>query len=88
MNTPDIFEQLASRARGESVPVESVAESVLVRIVSRRQRRRQVIPLSVFAAVSAVAAAVILVAVLYRSPRASSDPMMQLAAPVEDVRLW
>ena len=88
MNTPDIFDELAARARNESIPVGSVADRVIDRIGSVRQQRRRIIPLSMFAAASAVAAAVILMVGFYFTTQETADPMLKLVAPVEDVQLW
>jgi nitrate/nitrite-specific signal transduction histidine kinase len=88
MNAPDIIDELAARADQESIPFVSVADEVIDRIDSVRRKRRRIIPLSMFAAASAVAAAVILVIGLYFTTQEAVDPMLQLVAPVEDVQLW
>ncbi|MFW6157729.1 MAG: hypothetical protein ACOC8E_00055 [Planctomycetota bacterium] len=78
------IEKLAHAARREEPPVDSVADRVILRLAA--PGRARVRALSFFAAGSAIAAAVILVAGLTLANGA--DPMAELWAPFEVISLW
>ncbi len=87
MNTLDKIDRLAGIARGEQVPVDGVSGAVVQRIMAAAPRRRRILPLSFFAAVSGIAAAVVLGIGLHLSVR-SVDPIWNMIAPVQDAPLW
>ena len=87
MNPLETIDQLAARARGETVSIDSVADKVILRICGARRPYRRIIPLSMFAAASAVAAAVIL-AVGVHFWNQDPDPLWGMIAPLQEVPLW
>ena len=74
------LEKLARLARKDKPPTTDVSARVLVRIMEHRPA--PVLPLSLFAAASAVAAAVVLLLAIsgWISP---ADPMPELFSPLE-----
>jgi len=81
--------RLARKAREEPTPVFGVAEAVRLRILSEDQSPESVtlIPLGLFGGLSALAASVTLaLAVQFWSYMTS--PIMELVAPLPEIRLW
>jgi hypothetical protein len=79
--------KLARRAREESTPVFGVSEAVRLRILSERSETVTLIPLGLFGGLSALAASVIMVlAIQFWSYMTS--PVMELVAPLPEIRLW
>lgn len=78
------IEKLAGAARREEPAVGSVADRVMLRLAAPGRARMRA--LSVFAAGSAIAAAVMLVAGLTLAN--GGDPMTELWAPFEVISLW
>jgi len=85
MDELEAIERLALKARQETPPVAGVGARVMARIGA--PRRLGIVPLSLFAVVSAAAAAVVLAVGIYFYFKAS-DPMTQLFAPLEVGSLW
>ncbi|KPJ60983.1 MAG: hypothetical protein AMS15_06175 [Planctomycetes bacterium DG_23] len=84
MDTLKGLEELARQARMEEAPATNVSSRVLIRIMERRPS--PILPLSLFAAASAAAAALVLFFGL-SSWLSLSDPMRELFAPLEMVVL-
>jgi hypothetical protein len=79
--------KLARRAREEATPVFGVSEAVRLRILSERTETVTLIPLGLFGGLSALAASVIMVlAIQFWSYMTS--PVMELVAPLPEIRLW
>lgn len=85
MDELEAIERLALKARQETPAVLGVGARVMARV--RAPRRVGIVPLSLFAVVSAVAASVALAVGMYFYFKAS-DPMTQLFAPLEVGSLW
>jgi len=85
MDPLEALERLADQARKEAVPDFDVSARVLASVGDGPARR--VLPLSLFAAVSAVAASIILAVGIY-SLLAEPDPLALLAAPLQGTVLW
>ncbi len=89
MDALEGLEKLARKARGEPTPVFGVAEAVRLRIQSESETPEPVtlIPLGLFGGLSALAASVTLaLAVQFWSYMTS--PVMELVAPLPEIRLW
>ena len=79
--------KLARKAREEPTPVFGVAEAVRLRIQSESPETVTLIPLGLFGGLSALAASVTLaLAVQFWSYVTS--PIMELVAPLPEIRLW
>ena len=81
--------QLARKARAESAPVFGVSEAVRLRILSEGQSPESItlIPLGLIGGLSALAASITLaLAVQFWSYMTS--PVMELMAPLPEIRLW
>jgi hypothetical protein len=79
--------RLARKAREEQAPVFGVAEKVRLRIRSEQQQAVTLIPLGLFGGLSAAAASVILfMAVQFW--QYMNSPVMELVAPLPEIRLW
>ena len=87
MDALEGLDRLARRAREESTPVFGIADKVWLRIKSERPQAVTLIPLGVFGGLSAVAASVIL-ALAIEFWKYMSSPVMQLVAPLPEIRLW
>jgi hypothetical protein len=79
------IEKLVARAQQESPAVNSIADGILSRVHHSPPPR--IIPLSVFAAVSAVAATIALAIGAYFW-MATPDPLTELYAPLQVGLLW
>ncbi|MCP4379033.1 MAG: hypothetical protein GY794_23025 [bacterium] len=79
------IENLVARAQQESPAVNSIADGILSRLHHSAPPR--IIPLSVFAAVSAVAASIALAIGAYFW-MATPDPLTELYAPLQVGLLW
>jgi len=86
MDELEAIEQLVGRARDETPAVGSISGRILTRI--RQAAPSRVIPLSVFAAVSAVAATIALALGAYLWLSASDPMMTELCAPLQVGQLW
>jgi hypothetical protein len=79
--------KLARKAREEPTPVFGVAEAVRLRIQSESPETVTLIPLGLFGGLSALAASVTMaLAVQFWSYITS--PIMELVAPLPEIRLW
>jgi hypothetical protein len=79
--------KLARRAREEQTPVFGVAEMVRLRIRSESRPSVTLIPLGLFGGLSAAAASIILfLAVQFW--QYMNSPLMELVAPLPEIRLW
>ena len=87
MDALEGLDRLARRARKESTPVFGVADKVWLRIRSEGSQPITLIPLGVFGGLSAVAASVIL-ALVVEFWKYMSSPVMELVAPLPEIRLW
>jgi hypothetical protein len=81
--------KLARRARKETTPVFGVSEAVRLRIRSERTETETVtlIPLGLVGGLSALAASVIMILALQFWSYMTS-PVMELVAPLPEIRLW
>lgn len=87
MDTLEGLTKLAQRARQEQAPVFGVADAVRLRIRSQAPRRITLLPLGLVGALSAVAASVLLGLAIELWTYMSS-PVMVLAAPLPEMRIW
>ncbi|MHC4221918.1 MAG: hypothetical protein ACYST9_05810 [Planctomycetota bacterium] len=85
MDTLKAIEKLAQLARNEKTHVFDVSSQVLMRITETEPIR--VVPLSVFAGLSAVAASIALFAAV-KYWIYMSNPIMELFTPLQEVALW
>jgi len=79
--------RLARRAREEATPVFGVSEAVRLRIQSERTETVTLIPLGLFGGLSALAASVIMILAL-QFWNYMTSPVMELVAPLPEIRLW
>ncbi|MCX5643168.1 MAG: hypothetical protein NTZ17_00540 [Phycisphaerae bacterium] len=79
--------KLARKAREEPTPVFGVAEAVRLRILSESPQSVTLIPLGLFGGLSALAASVTL-ALAVQFWQYMSSPVMELVAPLPEIRLW
>ncbi len=79
--------KLARRAREETTPVFGVSEAVRLRILSERSETVTLIPLGLFGGLSALAASVIMILAL-QFWNYMTSPVMELVAPLPEIRLW
>lgn len=87
MDALEGLEKLARKAREESTPVFGISEAVRLRIQSEIPEPVTLIPLGLFGGLSALAASVTLaLAVQFWSYM--SSPIMELVAPLPEIRLW
>jgi hypothetical protein len=87
MDTLEGLARLARRARDERTPVFGVAEMVRLRIQSESRPSVTLIPLGLFGGLSAAAASIILfMAVQFW--QYMNSPLMELVAPLPEIRLW
>lgn len=87
MDALEALARLAHKAREEQIPVFSVADQVRLRIRSEKPAPVTLIPLSLFGGISAVAASITLFLAL-EFWKYMSSPVMQLVAPLPEIRLW
>ena len=87
MDVLEGLNELARRAREESTPVFGVSDAVRLRILSERPQTVTLIPLGLFGGLSALAASITMaLAVQFWSYMTS--PVMELVAPLPEIRLW
>jgi len=79
--------KLARKAREEPTPVFGVTEAVRLRILSESPQSVTLIPLGLFGGLSALAASVTL-ALAIQFWQYMSSPIMELVAPLPEIRLW
>ena len=79
--------KLVRKAREEPTPVFGVAEAVRLRILSESPQSVTLIPLGLFGGLSALAASVTL-ALAVQFWNYMSSPIMELVAPLPEIRLW
>ena len=87
MDTLEALARLAHKAREESIPVFNVADAVRLRIGSQKPDAVTLIPLGLFGGLSAVAASITLFLAI-EFLKYMSRPVMELFAPLPEVRLW
>lgn len=87
MDALEALAKLALKAREEPVPVFSVADQVRLRIRSEKPDSVNLIPLGLFGGLSAVAASITLFLAL-EFWKYMSSPVMELVAPLPEIRLW
>jgi hypothetical protein len=87
MDALEALAKLALKAREEPVPVFSVADGVRLRIRSEKPAVVTLIPLGLFGGISAVAASITLFLAI-EFWKYMSSPVMQLVAPLPEMRLW
>lgn len=87
MDALEGLEKLARRAREEPMPVFDVAEAVRLRIQSESPESVTLIPLGLFSGLSALAAAVTM-ALALQFWNYMTSPVMELVAPLPEIRLW
>jgi hypothetical protein len=81
------IDRLAHQARKERIPGFDVADQVLQRIRSEETEAYTFMPFDLFAGVSAVAAAVVSFFSI-GAWKFITSPLMDLFAPLQEVRLW
>jgi len=87
MDALEGLEKLARKACEEPMPVFGVVEAVRLRIQSEIPESVTLIPLGLFGGLSALAASVTMaLAVQFWSYMTS--PVMELVAPLPEIRLW
>ena len=79
--------RLARKAREEPTPVFGVSEAVRLRILSESPESVTLIPLGLFGGLSALAASVTL-ALAVQFWNYMTSPVMELVAPLPEIRLW
>jgi hypothetical protein len=79
--------RLARKAREEPTPVFGISEAVRLRIQSEIPEPVTLIPLGLFGGLSALAASVTL-ALAVQFWTYMSSPVMELVAPLPEIRLW
>ena len=81
--------KLARRAREESTPVFGVSEAVWLRILSEGQSPQSVtlIPLGLIGGLSALAASITMILAI-QFWNYMTSPIMELVAPLPEIRLW
>lgn len=84
MDRLDAVEELARLARMEAAPATDVSSGVLARVRSRRPSRA--LPLTLVAAASLAAAAIVLF-LAFSAGSSPADPMRELFAPLEALTL-
>jgi len=87
MDTLEGLAKLARRAREEQTPVFGVAEMVRLRIQSESRQSVTLIPLGLFGRLSALSASVIMVLAI-QFWNYMTSPVMELVAPLPEIRLW
>ena len=87
MDTLRGLAKLARIAREERTPVFGVAELVRLRIQSESRQPVTLIPLGLFGGLSAAAASIILFLAVQLWQYMNS-PLMELVAPLPEIRLW
>jgi hypothetical protein len=87
MDTLEGLAKLARRAREEVTPVFGVADAVQLRLQSESPESVTLIPLGLFGGLSALAASVT-VALAIQFWSYMSSPIMELVAPLPEIRLW
>ena len=87
MDTLRGIAKLARIAREEQAPVFGVAEMVRLRIQSEGRPSVTLIPLGLFGGLSAVAASILLFMAVQLWQYMNS-PLMELVAPLPEIRLW
>jgi len=79
--------RLARKAREEPTPVFGISDAVRLRILAESPQPVTLIPFGLFGGLSALAASVTLaLAVQFWSYM--SSPVMELVAPLPEIRLW
>ena len=87
MDALEALARLARKAREESMPIFNVADEVRLRIRSEKPSPTTLIPLGVFGGLSAVAASITLFMAI-EFWKYMSSPIMELVAPLPEMRLW
>lgn len=87
MDALEALVKLACKAREETVPVFGVADQVRLRIRSEKASPVTLIPLGLFGGISAVAASITLFMAI-EFWKYMSSPVMELLAPLPEIRLW
>ena len=87
MDTLEALARLARKAREEPTPVFNVADAVRLRIRSEKPETVTLIPLGLFGGISAVAASITLFMAI-EFWKYMSSPVMELIAPLPEMRLW
>jgi hypothetical protein len=87
MDALDALAKLARKAREEPTPVFGVADRVRLRITAERPQSVTLIPLGLFGGLSAAAASIILFMAVQFWQFVNS-PVMELVAPLPEIRLW
>jgi len=87
MDALEGLEKLARKAREEPTPVFGVSDAVRLRILSESPQSVTLIPLGLFGGLSALAASVIM-ALAVQFWNYMSSPVMELVAPLREMRLW
>jgi hypothetical protein len=87
MDTLEALARLARKAREEPIPFFNVADGVQLRIRSEKPESVTLIPLGLFGGLSAVAASITLFMAI-EFWKYMSSPVMELVAPLPEMRLW
>lgn len=87
MDTLKIIEKLVNKAKTETAPVVDVADRVMLQLQVRAHETLRMVPLSVFAGASAIAASIILF-LAFNAWMSMQDPMNAFYGPVEVATIW
>jgi hypothetical protein len=87
MATMKIIEKLAQAAQNETVPQYDVSAEVMLQINTLRQEKTALLPLELFAGITALAASIVTFFSI-QAWRCIVDPLIQLFTPFQGVPLW
>lgn len=83
----DILDKLAERAQSEILPQIDVSNGVMTRISLMRMQKPGLLPLELFAGLTAVAASIV-VFFSIQAWQSIVNPLYQLFTPYQGVPLW
>jgi hypothetical protein len=87
MDALEPLARLARRAREEQTPVFGIADKVRLRLQAERSQAVTLIPMGVFGGLAALAASVT-VAFAIQLWLYINSPVMELIAPLPEIRIW
>jgi hypothetical protein len=87
MDTMKIIEKLAQTAQNETAPQYNVSAEVMLRINNLRQEKVALLPLELFAGITALAASIVTFFSI-QAWQSIVDPLIQLFVPFQGVPLW
>ncbi|MDD5133943.1 MAG: hypothetical protein PHP01_00855 [Phycisphaerae bacterium] len=87
MDAMKFIEKLAQKAQGQTVPKYNVSAEVMLRIDNLQQEKVTLLPLELFAGITALAASIVTFFSV-QAWRCIVDPLIQLFTPFQGVPLW